>query len=263
MKRLFVLAALSLGPALAAAPQLPATPGADSSAFFVRDGRPDLAWAICDGVDAPQVIVLGQPDARGRSEVAVYSKREPGAYRYQAYLIGPGDPGAGQVYYPLTPRSGQAEAPGNVHAVNPGMLAEPRRAFTPTVGSVTLSDAGALSCRWLPGLRVLGFSARRSFTVTQDAQGRLTYQSYDFAAAAGTRPVPLGGFGQTTAASVTASGGRATRSGGTETFSFPGTGGYTYTVQVNDRGQGSLSVSQAGKVIQTERLNGYVHAVPK
>lgn len=263
MKRLPVLAALTLGSALAAAPQLPATPGANSSAFFVRDGRPDLAWAICDGVDAPQVIVLGQPDARGRSEVAVFSKTAPGAYSYQAYLIGPGDPGAGQVYYSLTPRTGKADPSGNVHAVNPGVLADPQRAFTPTVASVTLSGAQAVSCRWLPGLRVLGFSARRSFAVTQDAQGRLTYQSYDFAASGSGKARSLGGFGQTTAASVTVAGGRAVLSGGAETFSFPAPNGYSYTVRVDDRGQGSLSVSRAGKVIQSERLNGYVHAVPK
>ena len=263
MKRFLVPALLLLSSALAAAPTLPRAPGGDSSSFVLRSGQPDLAWTICDAVDQPQVIVVGQPDASGRTEVSTFSKTNPGSYTYQAYRLGQADPGAGQVYYSLTPRNGSTGAqPGNVHAVNPGMLDNPAQVLTPPVTGVQLSGQPAAQCRWVPGLRLLGFTARRSFTVTQDVGGRLTYQSFDFAAVPGVRVLPRSGVGATSTPSQTVGGGRARRAGGRETFTFSNAG-YTYTISVDDRGEGSLAVARGGHTLQSERLNGYTHALPR
>ncbi len=264
MKR-FLLPALSalLTTALAAAPTLPQAPGGSSSSFVLRSGQPDLAWTICDAVNQPQVIVVGQPDAAGRTEVTTFSKAAAGAYSYQAFVLGQADPGAGQVYYSLTPRTGDAKAqPGNVHAVNPGMLDQPRQILTPPVTSVQLPGQAAAQCRWVPGLRALGFTARRSFTITQDANGRLTYQSFDDSAAPGVRVVQRGGVGATTTPSQTVTGGHARSTAGATTFTFTNDG-FTYTVRLGNSGDGSLSVSRGGRTVQTERLNGYTLAVPR
>lgn len=218
-------------------------------------------WFICDGLDRPGVSVMGWPDARGRSRLTTYSKTRPGEYEYRFYRVGGADVGAGQIHYPLLPTP-SGGAPYSVGSFNIGALEHPEQAITPNI--VTLDSALTRGdCRWTLNTRLLGFSARRSVTVTADPAGRLTYQSFNFADP--TRKTQPDGAQRSSMASLSITGGRRMLSNSQESFVFENAG-YTYTLRVARQGQpagASLSVSRGGKLVQTEVLTGYTYAVRK
>lgn len=255
LRRTVLLLALA-GLPLGAAQDTP--PAAASRTYFQLDGTYRPGWFVCDGLDAPAVYAVGQPDANGRALVATFSKARPGEYSYRAYMVGRADPGAGNVVYPLTARDGRPGT-GGLRAFNPGVLAQPERALTPTFTSVTLNGA-AVSCRWLLGTRLLGYSSRRSVLVTEAPGGGLTYESFDFKTAAPL--VESAEAQQSTVPSLRVSGGVRRLLGEGELFTFENAG-YTYTVRVARAGGApgaSLTVSRGGRVLQTERLTGYTYA---
>ncbi len=227
-----------------------------SRVVTVLNGMP--AWFVCDRTDARSVAVLGWPDARGLSRLTTYSKTRPGEYVWKSYRVGAADPGAGQIYYPLTP-AGAGSAPNNVHSFNTGMLDRPEQALTPAITGVTSSE-GSGECRWTLNTRLLGFDARRSVLITQAPGGTLTYQTFDFAAP-GT-PTHPDGAQRSSTPSLTVTGGTRLLTQTQEVFVFRNNG-YTYTVRVAREGQpagASVTVSRAGKTVQQETLTGYTYA---
>ena len=218
-------------------------------------------WFICDGLDRPGVSVMGWPDARGRSRLTTYSKTRPGEYEYRLYRVGGADVGAGQIHYPLLPTP-SGGVPYSVGSFNTGALEHPELAITPNV--VTLDSALTRGdCRWTLNTRLLGFSARRSVTVTADPAGRLTYQSFDFVDP--TRKTHPDGVQRSSVPSLSIIGGSRMLSNTQESFVFQNAG-YTYTLRVARQGQpagATLSVSRGGKLVQTELLTGYTYAVRK
>lgn len=246
-------ALLVLAPAAASA----ATPDSRSRTLITIEGRQQPAWFLCDALDAPTIQVVGKPDAKRRLVIAAYSKTRPGAPLIHDYDLGPADPGAGNIHYALSQNGAEV---GFLHAVNPGMLERPGLALTPTFTSLRL-DGRELSCRWLEGTRLIGFDDRRTFVVTQDAAGRLRYQTFDFADTAKARALPPDGAQRTTASTLDIGNGVESVTKDGAIFQFLNNG-YSYKVQVPSRpsAPASVQVTHSGRVIQREVLAAYTYA---
>ncbi len=157
-------------------------------------------------MNSSEVIVVSLPDSRGEvSLVQPLSEDRPSRFK-----LGRPDPGAGQVYWPLSGPDG-TEA-GHLHSFNPGALSDPHDATTPSFTSIRVAGA-EWSCRWLARTRLMGFSARRTVLITQGADGAFEYRTYDFKDAARAKLVEPDGAQRTTTASLDVRGGRQTREG--------------------------------------------------
>lgn len=207
-------------------------------------------WFICDAIDAPAVLVFEREGGVVRTRE--YDKPNGAIVERTEYAAAAVEGAAGSLYTTLQ-RSG-AEA-GVVRQVNPGMLETPGAAYTAPFLSVRLGDR-ALSCRWLPRTRVLGFTGRRSFVVHEDADGDLIYTSYDFSDAARAQPVELSENGRTTTFSNEVRGGSESVTPQRAEFRFDAGDGHVYVVTLR-HGEGSLQVLRDGAQIQEEPLIAY------
>jgi len=210
---------------------------------------------VCDSTDRDRVLVLSAPDARRGATLTSLSK--PGLVRHQvAVRVGVGDPGMGQVYYPLTNAAGRAV--GNVHAINPGMV-EPG-ATTPTVTSVTYGR-DTTSCRFAPQTRVLGVTAKRSIQLTRSERDGFVYRSYNHDTDLPAIDQPWGG--RDTRASLTITGGRLVEErGGRRIYQFAN-GGYVYRVLASvdpAKGGGGVQVWHDGRMVLAELFVAYTAA---
>jgi hypothetical protein len=193
------------------------------------------------------VIVVTLPGRDGLVTLAQpLSKDAPSSYR-----LGRPDPGAGQVYWGLSTRSGREL--GQLHAFNPGMLSDPKAAATPTFTSIRVAGA-QWSCRWLEGVRLMGFSARRTVVVTSSAQGALEYRTYDFKGASDAKRIDGQDAEQTTTPSLDIRSGRSSAGG----FDFR-RGGFSYAVRASAQGA-AIEVRQGGRLIQREPLIAWTMA---
>lgn len=256
-----LLSALSLiGSALGQGDR-PMTSASTVSTFLTQHGRTVRAGAICDGQNATgqvAVVVIGRPDARGRTQLSVYNKAQPGSYSHQNVKVGEGDAGASNIHYALS-RAGRPV--GKLHYVSSGVLDDPGQVLTPIFASLDLGNT-ALSCRWEPGTRLLGFDGRRSLLITEAAGGALTYQSFDFKdRAASDGQAPRGVTDRSRPSSKIVGGARRKLRGG-ELFIFQ-RGGYTIAVQASTAGRATLTVSRGGQVLQSNPLTGFTYAVRK
>lgn len=239
----------------APAPAPPSTPTDPGPGTFIRQdgGAPRPAWFLCDATNAPWVLVV-ERDATADQARLTWVNKAGGPARSEELGLGRADPGAGQVYYALS-RDGREV--GAVHAINPGMLAEPERAWVAPFTSVRI-DSLDLQCRWLPGMRVLGVDERRSVLVTQDATGQLTYESFDFQRP--TPPVDVVGAGSTNTPSQRVSSGTEEKTAGATTFTFRN-GEYSDVVHVS--ADASLEVQHQGQSVQRTGLRAWTLALPE
>jgi len=211
---------------------------------------PRPGWFLCDAVDAPVAALVGAV-ANDRTAITIVP-RGTGAPVTRTYTVGTLDAGMSQLHYPLT-LSGKPA--GDLHYVQPAVLADPAAARTPTFTSVTLG-ARTLRCRWTANTLFLGLDARRSFQITREGPG-LVYRSFD---AARRGVVTTGaGFGQSNRATLAIAGGTRDRVRGAVRFRFANAG-YGYTVLVPDRGPATVRVTHGQRTIQTEPLLGYTLA---
>ncbi|MCH7863258.1 MAG: hypothetical protein IH998_16735, partial [Proteobacteria bacterium] len=120
-----------------------------SISLVKRDGHWTAVPLICDATNRDRVFVLGAPGRNGQMDLISFAKPGLSAQRVSVRL-GPGDPGAGQIYYPLFNLVGREV--GNIHAINPGMV-EPG-ATTPAVTAITLGRE-TTNCRFAAQTRVL------------------------------------------------------------------------------------------------------------
>lgn len=219
-------------------------PYAASRTYLEQGGATQQAWMLCDGLDTGRLFVVGLPDAKGQVTIASFDKANAATPTLQILLLGPPDPGAGQVYWPLT-AAGQSA--GALHAFNPGALDQPTDALTPTFTSVQLGPLQT-GCRWLGRTRLMGFTARRSLLVTTAPDGSLEYQTFDFSDAASAKPMPPNGAQRSTRPSLDVKGGQETGGG----FTFANKG-YSYQLSAGPAGA-QVVVGQGGKTISTEPL---------
>ena len=226
-------------------------PYAASRTYTLSNGVAGQAWIICDGVDVGSLYVVGLPDAAHSVSVASYSKTSLGDPTRQSFTLGAPDPGAGQVFWPLT-GPGAVEA-GNLHAINPGVLTSPADAFTPTFTSMKVGPVQA-SCRWLARTRFMGFSGRRTFVITQADDRTLTYQTFDFKDAASAKPANPDGAQRSTTPTLQIVGGKEVAGG----FTFENSG-YDYQVAAGRTGA-TVAVLKGGQQVQRETLTAWTIA---
>jgi|WetSurMetagenome_2_1015567.scaffolds.fasta_scaffold282454_2 hypothetical protein len=212
-----------------------------SRAYWRSGGQVRPAWFVCAPVDGADMTVVTPPDAKGRITVAQpLSGEAPSVYR-----LGQADPGAGQIYWSLSDERGREV--GQIHAVNPGMIDDPKAATIPTVTWIRIAGA-QWDCRWLGRTRLMGFTRRRAVMVTEAPGGTLEYRTFDVRDAARLKRIQAGGIEQTTTASLDLKGGKATASG----FEFRN-GAYAYDVAASPAGA-QITVRKGGKVVTTEPL---------
>jgi hypothetical protein len=232
----------------------PEEPAAASRTFSRLNGSLRPAWFLCDGTNRPRIAVV-ERDERGSTATLTWVEKSKGAPSTQeTYALGEASPGAGQLFFPLLQDGREA---GNLHAVNPGMLPDPSRALIPPFVSLQVRGE-ELSCRWMLGVRVMGFDGTRGVLVTQEANG-FTYRSFDFAAAAKAKQTRVEGYGQTTPASQTVQGGAEERTPDGSIFTFHN-GGYTYVLRAG--GEASLEVLRDGSSVQRSELLAWTYAPP-
>jgi len=250
----YVFAALALLAACGERPEpAPEPPPAAASA----------PWFICDGIDAPAlVLATGGPPA-ATAMLTIYDKNTGAtAAPPSAYNVGDSEGAAGSVIVSLRNAEGGAI---DVRSTNPGMLENPSSAYTPRVSSVRMALAssvggGALQpvnieCRWLPRTRLLAFTGRRTIVVHEDPDGDLIYTSYDFATAARATPIDLSENGRTTAFSLEARDGRETIAADSVTFQFQADAETEIVVRHNRDGTGMVDVRRHGPApVQSEAL---------
>lgn len=240
MRRFVIAAALALAACGQAEPPppLPEAPARQATA----------PWFICDGIDAPAVLVF---ERDGQSVRTIeYDKPNGALIERQEYALGEPDPGAGSIFMAL---SHGGEAAGEIRQTNSGMLETPASAYTPRISSVRLGERN-VQCRWLPRTRVIGFTGRRSFVVHEDADGDLIYTSFDFAAAAQAQPIDLSDNGQSSTFSAEVRGGVEDMSPNGAAYRFEGQDGFVYVITLSRDGTGRLDVQQNGQSVQSEDL---------
>ena len=233
---------------LAALLALPAAAVADEGSRTMITGA-GPGWFVCDGIDAPVVILAGSRDSDGMATFTTLSKRgvRPAIRRF---TVGRADPGAGQIYYSLG--TGGREV-GNVHAVDPGMVPPPGRATTPLVTGVSIGGQN-VQCRWRADTVANGVTARRGIAITRE-HGALVYRSFDFA-----RPsaqVNPDGVQRTSRPSLELRGGAARIDpDGRREWRFDNRG-FAYVVSAEaDASDAMLVVRRGGRIVQREPLLG-------
>ena len=209
-------------------------------------------WFICDGVDAPKLLVLTRDAAGANVAIATYDKTTGAIVSRESYALGPSEGAAGSVYTPL--RQNNADA-GAVRALNPGMLDAPGVAYTQPYSSVTLGDL-RISCRWMARTRLIGFTGRRSFVVYEDDDGDLIYTTFNFADVAAQRVVDLSKGQHTTTFSLEVRGGQEHVDAGGAAYQFEHNG-YVYDISAPWAGAGSIRVTQNGAPVQSEPIIGF------
>lgn len=205
------------------------------------------AWVLCDGINMPQIVTLTRHDDAS-AEMRTFSKQD-GAQAIETMQIGATEGAAGSVYTELLHG---ADPAGHVRAINPGMLETPGAAYTQPVTSLQFGTQ-RIECRWLARTRLAGFTERRSFVITEDADGDLLYTTFDFADAANATPIDLADNSRSTTFSVEARGGTEELTPDGASFSFENNG-YRYVVTVPRAGDARLDVLQNGEVLQSEPL---------
>ncbi len=246
---------LALGAVAVAVPAWSQLSSQTSISMLNGDGGWTQAVFVCDSTDRDRVLILSAPDAQHGATLTSLSK--PGLVRYQVPVrVGAGDPGMGQIYYPLTTDAGRSV--GNIHAINPGMV-EPA-ATTPTVTSVTYGR-DTTSCRFAPQTRVLGVTAKRSIQLTRSERDGYMYRSYNHDTDLPAIEQPWGG--RDTRASLTIAGGRLIEErGGRRIYQFTN-GGYVYRVLASvdpAKGGGGVQVWRDGRMLLAEPFVAYTAA---
>ncbi len=225
--------------------------GASESADDTPPPAPPEAhgWVLCDGLDAPRIVVINDMGAAGVVSLKIFDKNS-GAYD-GAHALTRGAPSTidGVVETPLA-RDGVAF--GAVIAMAPEALADPSGAYTDPVMRVR---AGALDlrCRWLERTRLAAFTTRRSLVVSEDDDGDLIYRVFDFADADEAAPIALDSAQWSSRFSLEVRGGaeESGPEGAIYRFSNDGT---DYAVTLSETGEGALIVSRGGAEVQREPL---------
>ncbi|WP_309569982.1 hypothetical protein, partial [Deinococcus sp.] len=163
--------------------------------------------------------------------------------------VGVDDPGAGQVYTPLTVPGRAPADPGYfVHSSNVENVSDP--AYRMTHVNEFRLPAGTFTCRYVPQAALLAATAKHT-VIVWESSGHVTYASRN---RDGTPGVFL-------------TGGAHTRAGGREVYAWT-RHGYTYTVSVGnpDLGNapgGTLRVSRGSTLLRTWPLLAYTLSTPR
>ena len=223
-------------------------PYAASRSYLRTHAGAKQVWFVCAPLDGTDQTVVGLPFKGQRLWIAQPLSGEPSA----AYTLGAADPGAGQVYWPLSEPGGKEV--GQLHAFNPGALGDPKAETTPTFTSIRI-NAAQWNCRWLEHTRFLGFSSKRVIEITS-GPGGLEYQSFDYSDAGKAKKVETGSAQQSTTPSLDIKGGRQV--GGRMQFD---SNGYSFRVSAS-ASDARVVVIHGGRVILNEPMIGWTTGAP-
>jgi len=244
MRRIAIAFALTLA-ACGQQQQAPEAPAEEQ--IVVRVPPP---WFICDSINTAAVLVFDRSNNDVR--VAEYDKPNGAIVQRMGYFIGEVDGAAGSIMTELVRDEG---SDGSIRQLNPGMLETPGAAYTLPFTSARL-DGRDIECRWMPRTRVIGFTGRRSFVVSEDASGDLIYNAYNFGDFANARRIDVSENGRTTNFSVEVRDGAEQQTPTALTYTFE-TQGFRYVITLNRDGTGTLDAFQNGTLLQSEDLIGY------
>ncbi|HVY86741.1 MAG TPA: hypothetical protein VG943_16535 [Caulobacterales bacterium] len=206
-------------------------------------------WFICDAIDAPSVFVLRKDASGQHASIMEYDKQRSAEVATTEFELGQPEGAAGSVYTPLM-HDGQQT--GFVRAINPGMLETPSAAYTQPFTSIGIGDR-RIACRWLARSRLIGFTARRSFAITEDADGDLIYTTFNFDDATTHSAIDLSDAQRSTRFSLEVRGGEETTTPQGSEFRFSNHG-YSYVVSAPREGEASLRVLRSGSTVQNEPI---------
>ncbi|MBB5364207.1 hypothetical protein [Deinococcus humi] len=201
---------------------------------------PVSAWCDTPG----RVLAVTAPGGSGTA--VKLAQWVGGQLTIQNWQLGRPDPGAGQVYTPLTP-VGQTPGPSPrffIHSSNIENTADPRYRMTHINEYVV--PAGRFRCRYVPQATVLAATAKHTAIVWETGR-TVTYASRN---RDGTPGIQL-------------TGGTHTGAAGRERYVW-NNAGYRYVLEVGNSAQpgGSLSVLRSGRVLSREELLAYSISVP-
>lgn len=232
----------------AAAPGAAGQPYAASRSYLRTHAGARQVWFVCSPLDGIDQTVVGLPMAGQRLWIVQPLSGEPS----DVYKLGEPDPGAGQIYWPLSDLGGKAV--GQLHAFSPGALGDPTAATTPTFTSIRIA-AAQFNCRWLERTRFLGFSSKRVIEVTSGLGG-LEYQSFDYRDAGKAGKVDTGSAQQSTTPSLDIKGGRMW--GGRMRFDA---NGYVFLVSASTA-DARVVVVHGGRTILNEPMVAWTIGAP-
>lgn len=242
-----------LGAVLAACGQPRESANGASAPLDPETARPEPAmFFICDGVDAPVILVAAEPEGGGDGVAFRVFNKISRQFEQERLLSKGAEEGAAGSAYATLMEDGAAYAV--VRRLNPGVLADPSAAYTEPVSSVRIG-ARDIGCRWYERTRVAGFTSARSLVVTEDADGDLILRTFDFSEAADARPVQLDGAQRSTLFSRELRGGTEETGPEGAIFRFQ-QGDALYVVGVPESGEATLSIRQ-GAAINNETLLAY------
>lgn len=211
------------------------------------------AWFICDAVNAPVLLVFERDGAIAR--VAQYAKPTGEIVQRTEYRLGESEGAAGSIYVSLIQNGAEV---GAIRQINADMLDVPGAAYTPAYSSVRIGERD-ISCRWLPRTRLMGFTGRRTIVMSEDGDGDLIYQSYDFASAAEAVPIEVSENGRTTTFSLEVRDGVEALSPEGTHYQFRADAETDISVTIDPAGVGRVTVNRHGpNAVQVEDLIAYV-----
>jgi hypothetical protein len=199
--------------------------------------QPPAPWFICDGLNAPTLLVVSRRDAQGQATVLTLDKADLHPPLARLYRIAPPQADANGATLAI---SREGAAAGHIRLASVERLPRPGEATTAPVVEVKLDDGPALSCRWLLRTRLFGVTAGRSILVTDEEDGPLL-RTFDFKAPTGGRVLPDGAQ-RSSLPTVRIPAGR--KSGDTYVFANEG---YGYTVSPD-----GVSITEDGRPTTAE-----------
>jgi hypothetical protein len=108
----------------------------------------------------------------------------------------------------------------------------------------------------MPRTRLMGFTGRRSFVISEDASGDLIYTAYAFTDAAAAKPVALSDNANTTTFTLEVRDGREAITPDHSEYRFEHQG-YTYLITANKNQTGVLAVLYGGHEVQSEPITAF------
>ncbi|MES1199072.1 MAG: hypothetical protein ABUS48_03740 [Pseudomonadota bacterium] len=198
------------------------------------------------------MFVISKDAAGAHALITEYDKQRNADAAEMQYALGSAEGAAGSVYTPLM-REGQQV--GFLRALNPGMLETPAAAYTTPFTSMGLGDR-RIACRWLARTRLVGFTTRRSFAITEDDDGDLIYTTFNYDDVHTRQAVDLSNAQHSTVFSLEVRGGEETTKPEGAEFRFNNRG-YRYVISAPATGEGRLTVIHNGETVQSEPLLGF------
>lgn len=220
--------------------------------FKLQDAYPS-ALLLCDGVNRPEALIVGQPDNEHNLTIISLNK-QTGERTPTTLKVEPVEAAAGNDYWGLANMDGSDA--GYLRAFHPGLIDHPESVTTPPLTSIKLGD-DITSCRWVPNTVVEAIDQRRSYLITSEA-GELVYRTFNYADP--VQPIQEAA-GATSKPSLEIRGGTETATPTGKLYTFENKG-YRYTVEIGDAAHptGSMRVVWFKRPITAEPFEAYTTA---